>query len=178
MNDLIPHVDATYRTLSQREGRLVGGYSMGGYGALRYVLAYPQTFAGAIVLSPAVYTPLPPLDSSTREFGAFGIGDNLFDEKLYQNLNYPSLVADFEATSQRVGVFIAVGDDEWKHPNPEDQRHDLDLEAHLVFNTLSRVRNIEAEFRVYDGGHDWMVWRRGFVEGMRFLSPLLQPDDE
>ncbi|HRL14458.1 MAG TPA: alpha/beta fold hydrolase, partial [Aggregatilineales bacterium] len=91
MSDLIPHIDATFRTVASREGRALGGYSMGGYGALRYALAYPQTFTGAIVLSPAVYTPLPPRDSSAREFGAFGVDKALFDEDRYQSLNYPSL---------------------------------------------------------------------------------------
>ena len=47
---------------------------MGGYGALRYSLAHPDLFGAAIVLSPAVYFPEPPSDSSTREFGAFGKG--------------------------------------------------------------------------------------------------------
>ena len=47
---------------------------MGGYGAIRYSLAHPDLFGASIVLSPAVYVPKPPSDSSTREFGAFGKG--------------------------------------------------------------------------------------------------------
>ncbi|NOG50716.1 MAG: alpha/beta fold hydrolase [Chloroflexi bacterium] len=58
-NDLIPHVDATYRTIPDRTSRVVGGYSMGGYGAIRYALAHPQHFMGAIILSPAVYAAAP-----------------------------------------------------------------------------------------------------------------------
>ena len=34
--DLIAHVDSTYRTVANRTGRGIAGYSMGGYGALRY----------------------------------------------------------------------------------------------------------------------------------------------
>ena len=59
-------------------GASVGGYSMGGYGAIRYSLAHPDLFVSSIVLSPAVYIPKPPNDSSTREFGAFGHGRDLF----------------------------------------------------------------------------------------------------
>jgi len=173
MNDLIPYVDATYRTLTNREGRLVGGYSMGGYGALRYAMAYPDRFVGALVLSPAVYIPLPPSDSSTREFGAFGVGDNLFDEDIYQRLNYPALVESLEKTGLPLSMFIAVGDDEWKNPNPEDRLHDLDVEAHIVFNQVARIPNVSAEFRVYNGGHDWEVWRIGFIEGMKYLSRFI-----
>lgn len=166
--DLLPHVDATYRTLAARASRVVGGYSMGGYGALRYALAYPDEFVGALVLSPAVYTPLPPADSSAREFGAFGDGDSLFNPDRYTALNYPALLETF-APPGLLHVFIAVGDDEWKHPDPQDALHDLDMEAHLLFNRLARAGGVAAELRVYDGGHDWSVWQRGFIEGMAHL---------
>jgi len=34
IKNLIPHVDATYRTIATREGRAIEGHSMGGFGAL------------------------------------------------------------------------------------------------------------------------------------------------
>jgi enterochelin esterase-like enzyme len=173
MNDLLPHIDSTYRTLTNRESRLVGGYSMGGYGALRYSMAYPDRFVGALVLSPAVYIPLPPVDSSTREFGAFGSGESLFDEAIYTSLNYPALAEPLADTGLPLSMFIAVGDDEWKNPNPEDRLHDLDMEAHMVFNQVARIPNVSAEFRVYNGGHDWDVWERGFIEGMQYLANVM-----
>lgn len=168
--DLIPHIDSTYRTIAQREGRFIGGYSMGGYGALRYALAHPDRFAGALVLSPAVYTPLPPADSSTREFGAFGRDDVLFDEEIYRRLNYPALLDSFSDSGLSMQFFVAVGDDEYKHPNPEDQLHDLDVEAHLFFNQIVRLPTVTADFRVYDGGHDWSVWNPALIEGLPLLT--------
>ena len=114
--DLIPHVDAAYRTVADRTGRGVGGYSMGGYGAIRYSLAHPDLFGAAIVLSPAVYVPMPPGDSSTREFGAFGQGKSLFVDSIYKKLNYPALLPSFAATGLSLPMFIAVGDDEYKNP--------------------------------------------------------------
>lgn len=44
MTELIPHVDATFRTLASREGRLIEGFSMGGYGAGRLGLKYAGHF--------------------------------------------------------------------------------------------------------------------------------------
>lgn len=117
------------------------------------------------MLSPAVYTPLPPADSSTREFGAFGRGETLFVDEIYEQLNYPALVDGFVASSLTLRLFIAVGDDEYKNPDPADALHDIDLEAHLVFNRLVRVPNISAEFRVLDGGHGWDVWDAGLRRG-------------
>jgi len=50
MDELIPHVDATYRTLGTAEGRLLEGFSMGGYGAARLGLSYPEKFSGVSML--------------------------------------------------------------------------------------------------------------------------------
>ena len=44
VKDLIPHIDATYRTVASREGRAIEGMSMGGYGALRLGFKYPELF--------------------------------------------------------------------------------------------------------------------------------------
>lgn len=40
IHDLIPHVDASFRTIATREGRLIEGFSMGGYGAGRLGLKF------------------------------------------------------------------------------------------------------------------------------------------
>jgi enterochelin esterase-like enzyme len=171
--DLISHVDGTYRTVANRTGRGVAGYSMGGYGALRYSLAHPDLFGAAIVLSPAVYYPTSPRDSSTREFGAFGQGKNLFVDSVYRKLNYPAVFESFEATGLPLPMFIAVGDDEFKNPDPKDFQHDLDFEAHVLFNQAVRVENLTAELRVVDGGHDWDVWGPTFVEGAKYVFQFL-----
>jgi S-formylglutathione hydrolase FrmB len=42
--DLVDHIDATYRTIAQREGRAINGASMGGYGALTLGLCHPDLF--------------------------------------------------------------------------------------------------------------------------------------
>ncbi len=173
--DLIEHVDATYRTVADRSGRGIAGYSMGGYGAMRYSLAHPDLFGAAIVLSPAVYFPDPPSDSSTREFGAFGKGQRLFVERIYKQLNYPETFESFVATGLPQRMYIAVGDDEFKNTNPRDFEHDLDFEAHVLFNKAQRVENLTSELRVVDGGHDWDVWGPQFVEGAKYIFDFLTP---
>ncbi|CAN5315536.1 alpha/beta hydrolase-fold protein [soil metagenome] len=166
IDELLPHIDASLRTIAQRDGRVIGGYSMGGYGALRYALVYPALFASAIVLSPAVYTPLPPMGSSVREFGAFGRGSERFVDALYRSKNYPALLAGFAAQKLALRLFIVAGDDEYKNPNPAEAGNDIDLEAHLLFNRVSRVPGISAELRILNGGHDWAVWTPAFREGL------------
>ncbi|TDW66506.1 alpha/beta hydrolase-fold protein [Kribbella pratensis] len=167
--DFVPQIDATYRTIADRSGRAIAGYSMGGAGALRYSLAHPEVFGAAIALSPAVYFPLPPADSSTRDFGAFGKGKDPFVEATYLKLNWPAALKSFSATGLKSHLYIAVGDDEYKNPKAIDATHDLDFEAHVVFNQASRVPNLTSEFRVVDGGHDWDVWGPTFAEGARYI---------
>ncbi len=173
--DLVAHVDTSYPTKADRLGRIIVGYSMGGYGALRYALVHPELFGAAIVLSPAVYFPRPPPDSSTREFGAFGRGAQLFDNAIYTAKNYPAVIPAFVATGLPLVMFIAVGDDEHANANPFEASHDLDYEAHTLYNQIRRVPKITAQLRVVDGGHNWNTWRPTFVEGVQYVFQQLKP---
>jgi enterochelin esterase-like enzyme len=51
IKELIPEVDAKFRTMAKREGRIVEGFSMGGYGAGRLGFKYPKLFAGVSMLA-------------------------------------------------------------------------------------------------------------------------------
>jgi S-formylglutathione hydrolase FrmB len=51
IRELIPHIDATFRTIPAREGRLIEGFSMGGYGAARLAFKYPDLFSAVSVLA-------------------------------------------------------------------------------------------------------------------------------
>lgn len=44
VKELIPHVDATYRTWGTREGRALEGYSQGGRGTTRIMFKHPELF--------------------------------------------------------------------------------------------------------------------------------------
>jgi enterochelin esterase-like enzyme len=54
IKELIPHIDATYRTLATRDGRAIQGSSMGGMGALKFAFKYPELFSSAVGLCPAM----------------------------------------------------------------------------------------------------------------------------
>jgi enterochelin esterase-like enzyme len=51
IKELLPHIDATFRTLAKREGRIIEGFSMGGYGAARLGFQYPQLFGAVSILA-------------------------------------------------------------------------------------------------------------------------------
>jgi enterochelin esterase-like enzyme len=60
VNDLIPHVDATYRTLAGREGRAIGGISRGGVWALEIAFMHAGLFSAVGAHSPALSVNLAP----------------------------------------------------------------------------------------------------------------------
>ena len=51
VHDLIPTIDATFRTLAGRKGRIVEGFSMGGYGAGRLGFKFHDRFAAISMLA-------------------------------------------------------------------------------------------------------------------------------
>lgn len=50
LDELVPEVDAAFRTIPGREARIVEGFSMGGQGAARFGLRRPDLFAGVSML--------------------------------------------------------------------------------------------------------------------------------
>jgi putative tributyrin esterase len=54
MKDVIGFVERTFNVRKDREGRGIGGLSMGGYGSMKLALKYPETF-GSVVAHAGVY---------------------------------------------------------------------------------------------------------------------------
>jgi S-formylglutathione hydrolase FrmB len=157
IQDLIPDVERHFRTVSKREGRLIGGVSMGGYGALRFALKYPERFAAAALLSPAIYDPEPPEQSAARRAASFVAPD--FDVTVWRSLNYPALWDAYLQKKTPVPMYISSGDDDHLF---------IEAEA-LKFYELLRKNKQPAELRIVDGGHAWPVWQSTIGDALRYV---------
>jgi enterochelin esterase-like enzyme len=51
VKELIPHADATYRTIARRDARGIEGFSAGGRGTARIMFKYPDLFCSAVAIS-------------------------------------------------------------------------------------------------------------------------------
>ncbi len=51
IKELSPHIDATCRTIPSRNGRAIQGMSMGGFGALKLALKYPDLFSSVVAFA-------------------------------------------------------------------------------------------------------------------------------
>ncbi|MEQ1850919.1 MAG: alpha/beta hydrolase-fold protein [Chthoniobacteraceae bacterium] len=63
MRELIPHIDATYRTIADRKGRCIEGFSMGGRGSTNLAMKFPGTFCSLFNQSGNVY----PVSETAKE---------------------------------------------------------------------------------------------------------------
>lgn len=57
IKELIPHIDATYRTIASRAGRMVEGFSMGGGGAAKWGFKHPDLFGSISIIDGALLSP-------------------------------------------------------------------------------------------------------------------------
>jgi enterochelin esterase-like enzyme len=65
IQELIPHIDSAYRTVANREGRLIEGFSMGGSGAAKWGFKFSGTFGSISIFAGALHgrgspSPIPP----------------------------------------------------------------------------------------------------------------------
>jgi endo-1,4-beta-xylanase len=123
VKDLVPHIDQTYRTIAQREGRVIQGYSMGGFGAAHLAFKYPDVFgtvvvdAGALVGEAAMKGP----NLSEIFKDAFGDKDRFLAEHPNQ------LVAkNVEKIRGKMNIRIGVGKDDNLLPKNRELHELLD----------------------------------------------------
>lgn len=75
IKELIPYIDATFRTIAMREGRCIEGYSMGGRGSTRLAMTYPDLFcslncqAGNVPRTSEMFDPTKPNEHPNNYLG-------------------------------------------------------------------------------------------------------------
>ena len=160
VSDLIPYVEGKYKASRDRGMRAVGGFSMGGYGALNLALKYPDKFCAAALLSPTSYDPLPPETSSSRRAPQF-LRDGKFDPDLWKSLNYPAHLDAYSKAPRKVPLWIVSGDHDFLG---------IALVSAQLYWRLYQIQPKQVELRVVDGDHEWMVWRDTLPDALRYMD--------
>lgn len=161
-DDLLPEIESHYAVSTQRGGRMIGGVSMGGFGALRYAMTQPELFCGALLLSPAIYATEPPRASAARRVGVFG--ERQFDPNVWHALNYPAQWEHYMSRPYRLPMFIAAGDDDLS----------IQAEASSLYTHL-RLAGNPAALRIIDGGHTWDVWSALLPAALKYTLACVKP---
>jgi S-formylglutathione hydrolase FrmB len=88
--ELVAYMDKNFRTIANRDARGIGGHSMGGYGALKIAMLYPDVFSSVYAMSPgllAFVKEFGPNSDSYKQLAAIKTKDEL--DKTY----YPRVIA-------------------------------------------------------------------------------------
>jgi S-formylglutathione hydrolase FrmB len=115
IDQLIPLIDARFRTIADRSQRAIFGISMGGYGSMMFAARHPDLFVAAATLSGAV-------DSNLPANGAALSASSTFDGAL------PDAIYGPRATQEV----------RWRGHNPTDlatNLRDLDLQVRTADGT-------------------------------------------
>ncbi len=164
--DLIAAIDMAYPTQACREGRIIGGYSMGGVGATVIGLRHPDLYARVISLAgrfpPLLDTPTPEEIARYRGDFAGAFGDPL-DPVLFNEWNALSLIDAASKAPRKPRFFFLTGDND---------NRDMIEGAAIVYDRLSS-KGFYADFRVVEGYHNEQVWNPGLMEGLRGFARTL-----
>ena len=148
IKDLIPEIDKQYRTISARYARAIAGLSMGGYGAIKFGLKYPLTFAFVASFSGALPVArdadfLSNWSAKYRD-GAMKIFGPAGSQTRTENDIY-ALVK--KAVPARLPYFYL-----------DCGTEDDFLQANREFVALLHQQKIAYEYRELPGGHSWDYW--------------------
>jgi S-formylglutathione hydrolase FrmB len=78
--ELVDYMDKKFRTIRNRESRGIAGHSMGGYGAIKLAMLYPDVFCSVYALSPgliAFVKEFGPNSDSFKQLGAIKTQEDL-----------------------------------------------------------------------------------------------------
>ena len=155
LRDLIGFVDRTFQTRAARTGRVIAGLSMGGYGAIKLALKFPETFCAAASHSGALWRPdlLDAYEGSElhRVFGDHpGGGPN----DVYA-LAEQAVRADLPALHFDCGT------------------EDYLLPQNRLFHQHLSALSIPHEYSEHPGGHDWNYWDAHIRETILFFVEML-----
>lgn len=142
--ELRSFVERTFPVHADRDNRWLAGNSMGGYGALKMAFKFPELYAAAAGLEPAV-------DVARRKPGTAAWRDNF--DVLHGHMEDPADLARSCDPLPRIYFDCGLED------------------AHLA--SCDRFHNelavIPHEYRRFPGGHNWIYWNEHIGDALNWL---------
>jgi S-formylglutathione hydrolase FrmB len=149
VQELIPFVDRTYRTIRDRRARGISGVSMGGYGALHLAMRHPDVFGSVSAQSAALVPKFPNPLPTTGRWGFYArvlekpfgnpLNETYFDE------NNPLTLAQHPERFPDLKIYFDVG---------LQDRYGFDKGAELLNQVLNQ-RKFPHTFVLRPGNHGW-----------------------
>lgn len=153
--ELPDFIERIFPAKKSREGRCIGGLSMGGYGALRIALGFPDRFISANSHSGALMAGTSPRTDPEfrRIFSEHPAGTEhdllTLVDRAARSKTFPKLLVDC---------------------GKDDQLIDHNRKFHAAL----KKQKIAHEYNEFPGGHDWDYWDEHVQEAINFHARALK----
>ncbi len=155
MKEVLTHIDTTYRTLG-RAGRAITGLSMGGFGALRFISLYPDSFVAAGSMSGILDLRVFP--NSWNIAGRLGPFSK-FPNRWAQN-SPVNLVENLKGKNK--GILVDCGTE------------DFALAVNRAYRDSAAVHHVEIQYEEYPGRHSHAYWASRVKPHLQFFQKFMK----
>ena len=153
------YVRKTFGYCTDREDTLIGGLSMGGYGAIHTALAYPETFSACIALSSALRIHAIAKDENDGVMPAAMLRDVFGDPKTLESSDRNPEVQirrALETGAPLPKLYLACGtEDALIRPNRD-------------FHAFLARAGVPHRFEEGPGVHNWTFWNEYLPKGLEW----------
>ena len=155
IEDVIGFVDRFFPTIASREGRVIGGLSMGGYGSMKLALKFPDQFCSVVAHSSCHNIARRPVEELSNELRLI-----LGSEPANGKDDLFAIVENAEL-SKLPAIRFDCGVD------------DFLLDDNRLFHQHLESLNIPHEYEEFPGEHSWAYWDVHVQEAIAFHCKAL-----
>ncbi|HEY0602927.1 MAG TPA: alpha/beta hydrolase-fold protein [Herpetosiphonaceae bacterium] len=157
VQEVIPYIDAHYRTLAERTHRAIGGLSTGAFGAVNISFHHPNLFGYVIGLSGNYL--------AARTW----TGQTIWADAATKAFNSPISYAPQVSKIASLHIYLGVA--------PGDNDGDAYDQTQRLAEVLRRL-HVPHKVAYIAGGHNWTYWKAHIVDGLEYLQAVMPPGSE
>ncbi len=148
-NEIIPYIDSTYSTIASKEGRYIGGMSMGGWVAIHLAFSHLDMFSKVGGHSPAIF-----IDGNTDSVMSF-----IYPTEELRTERDPLIVAKNKDLSS-LKIYLDCGDaDSYQFYEGCEQ----------LYNIL-KPKGVDIQYHLSKGKHDGEYWGSNIENYLKFYA--------
>ncbi len=170
--ELIPHIDATYRTIADRKGRCIEGFSMGGRGSTNLAMKFPGTFCSLFNQSGNVYPVSETAkEGKTGEYPLSYLGSD--PQRLLENDAFANLRKNLAQIKSGLRIQVACGTADPDHLKTVRDYHRALTDAGME-HSYFEVEGLDHNQKKMIEGRK-ATWFDFHVESLRLAGASLHP---
>ncbi|WP_197138096.1 alpha/beta fold hydrolase [Crateriforma conspicua] len=173
IEELIPHIDANYRTIAARNSRMIEGFSMGGAGAAKWGFRHPELFGSMSIIDGALHKD-PAVGRLANSFKSIYGGD-----RQYYDARDPWKLAEIRAAElkETLTVRVVTRTAGLGRVNREYKDHLEKLGFNVEFAVVDDAPHSPNPLYEGIGDQNWAFYRNAFGQTSNKTNPVTQSND-